>query len=151
LSIFILGAVAAVGLGPFTGRFDGWEPVLRGGLPAAVILGACVLARPGAGAVRPAAAFAPAALAASVAAALGDASYSLYLCHPFVIRLCRNLWLAVVKDRLPVGGFLLLALGLAMAAGLVLHRLIERPMTRWLQMRWRLRRLVTAPSSHLSS
>ncbi len=58
---------------------------------------------------------------------LGDASYALYLCHPFAIRLS-----ALLVERfglMPVLGplgFILLATILAIAMALALHRLFER-------------------------
>ena len=62
---------------------------------------------------------------------LGDASYALYLLHPFVIRALRELAM-----RTPIGGladpwgFVMVAVLLAVAAAAVVNRIFERPVTR---------------------
>ena len=66
--------------------------------------------------------------------AIGDASYSLYLLHPFVIRLFRDLWSHGLLDAAawPCAYAALAVVG-AVAAALVSYRLFERPVTRALQ------------------
>ena len=78
-------------------------------------------------------------------AAVGDASYSLYLFHPFVIRVLRNAWLAVVPATVPLGAELMLGCIAAVVAALLLHRRVEAPLTRRLQRRSRLARSVPRP------
>lgn len=66
-------------------------------------------------------------------ARLGDASYALYLVHPFMIRGLRELF-----ARIGLGSpMLFIAAGLAasVAAALVVHRVFERPATLWLRRR----------------
>jgi exopolysaccharide production protein ExoZ len=66
--------------------------------------------------------------------AIGDASYSLYLLHPLVIRFFRELWSQGLID--PAAWpwtYAALALGSSIAAALVSYRLFERPVTRALQ------------------
>jgi exopolysaccharide production protein ExoZ len=82
---------------------------------------------------------AAAALGPSVAAApglrpavmLGDASYALYLAHPFVVRGTRVVAEATgLAAATGPGPLAILMLVLACLAALVLHRIVERPLTR---------------------
>jgi len=62
---------------------------------------------------------------------LGDASYALYLIHPFVIVSLRKVWVATGAHQ--AFGFwpmVALALVLSIAAALLAYRLIEKPVTR---------------------
>ncbi|MEN3930819.1 acyltransferase [Microvirga sp. W0021] len=65
--------------------------------------------------------------------ALGNASYSLYLVHPFVLRPLRNIWMSVVGDTLPLIGFVILAALLSSLVAIVLYRLFEEPSNRFLR------------------
>jgi exopolysaccharide production protein ExoZ len=63
--------------------------------------------------------------------ALGDASYALYLVHPFALRLVRE---GLIRSGLapathPWGGMVLMLLA-SVAAALLVHRCVERPLTR---------------------
>jgi peptidoglycan/LPS O-acetylase OafA/YrhL len=60
---------------------------------------------------------------------LGDASYSLYLIHPFALRGLRGLWVKLIGEHLPVWSFMATGLMLALAVGLCTYFLFERPMT----------------------
>lgn len=65
--------------------------------------------------------------------AVGDASYALYLVHPFVMRGLREVFV-----RLSIGlplVFVGLALAGAVLAALAVHRGFERPATRWVRRR----------------
>jgi exopolysaccharide production protein ExoZ len=64
--------------------------------------------------------------------AVGDASYSLYLAHPFVLRPLRVLWLKAVGPHLDFLFVVLTVLG-AVVVALALYRSIERPLSGWLQ------------------
>jgi len=67
--------------------------------------------------------------------ALGDASYSIYLTHPFTIMLLRAAW-AQHSSQLSFASastFMALAVLLSAAAGLGLYRWVERPLTAWLR------------------
>jgi exopolysaccharide production protein ExoZ len=78
-----------------------------------------------------------------IAVALGDASYALYLLHPFVIRAAREAMLdSGLAAAIGPWGFVALALVLASAAALLAHRLFERPLTAWTR-----RRLEGRPAS----
>jgi exopolysaccharide production protein ExoZ len=73
------------------------------------------------------------ALARSLSA-IGDASYSLYLLHPFVIRFFRELWSHGLIDAAAwPWTYAALVIAGAIAAALVSYRLFERPVTRALQ------------------
>lgn len=96
------------------------------GLPAALLVAAAALGHDG----EPGHDAAP-SLAIRSAAALGDASYALYLIHPFVLRAGRE---AIVRAGLAsfVGawGSLAIMVGLALLASLAVYRYVERPLTR---------------------
>ena len=65
---------------------------------------------------------------------LGDSSYSLYLMHPFALILVGKAWTVFRLDRF--FGWPVLALAMVAASisiGLLSHRWIERPATRWIQ------------------
>ena len=59
---------------------------------------------------------------------VGDASYSLYLIHPFALRAFAKIWIKLVGTHLPVWTFTLLCPVLALAAGLACYYLAERPL-----------------------
>ena len=62
---------------------------------------------------------------------LGDASYALYLVHPFALRLVREVLhrLGLAPALHPWGGMVVMLLA-SVAAALLVHRLVERPLTR---------------------
>ena len=101
-------------------RFIGW------GAPAALLVAAAALGREKErdGALT------------RMCAALGDASYALYLIHPFVIRGVRvgvlHLGLA---DDLGLWGYLAVVLAAAIAAAGLVYRFVERPSTGWARRR----------------
>ena len=66
---------------------------------------------------------------ARVGMLIGDASYSLYLIHPFIIRPMQKIWVKLVGDAVPEWLFLPLAMAAALAAGLIMYWLVERPLT----------------------
>lgn len=130
LALAALGAaLLAADLGDGGGQ-TGWTSVFAYGLPAACLVAACGLgdpARQRAGAR---------ALPARAAVALGDASYALYLLHPFV---SRGLRIVIERAGLadwfgPAGvgvyGFVAMALVVAGVVALVAHRAFEVPVTR---------------------
>ena len=100
------------------------------GVPAALLVAACGLGieRPGL----------PGGLA-RLGETLGDASYAVYLVHPFVIRGVRQAVEATIAT-LPPAAFLLAALAATLLVAHGVHERIERPLTR------RLRRLLDRPS-----
>jgi len=65
---------------------------------------------------------------------LGDASYSIYLVHFFVLTALARVWNSLLHwHAWPL--FLLVAPLFGIASGLAFHQLIERPMTQWLRQR----------------
>ncbi len=96
-------------------------PALRWGLPAALIVGGAALYRG-----------APPRLAL-VLTGLGNASYSLYLFHPFALRPLREIWVKLVGDTLPLEIYIAVALTVAAIASTLLYRWVERPIGRWLR------------------
>lgn len=120
----VLGVAAAIWLDPTKGRVP-WPGFLLSGGPAALMVAAAALAPQPQGE-------GPLLRAAHL---LGDASYSLYLVHPFVIRLSREVWLKLVGAALAPWAFIPAAVALSCAAGVALYLLLERPITRALQAR----------------
>lgn len=64
----------------------------------------------------------------------GDASYTLYLCHPFTTSAVAVLW-RMFGFGLPAAG-IIVAVGVSLAAALILYSFIERPITRALHERF---------------
>ena len=102
------------------------QRVLCWGLPTAMLVAAAALGR-GDGA----------RLAAMVGlVALGDASYALYLVHPFVIGTLMRAYAAVhLPTWLGYWPFVIASLALAVAAAVAVHRWIEVPAARALALR----------------
>jgi exopolysaccharide production protein ExoZ len=124
-------ALAAVGIGGLAllgnGEVAGLARPLLAGLPASCLVAALALGR---ASPRPAPAW------TRPLSVLGDASYALYLVHPFCLRGVRE---ALVRTGLaaPLGawGVGALMLALSLAAAVLTWRLIERPATRALRAR----------------
>jgi exopolysaccharide production protein ExoZ len=69
---------------------------------------------------------------------IGDASYSIYLVHPFGIAIIRSLWkkTALPMESIPSFAlFILLAFALAIVLGTISYRLIEKPSLAFLRKR----------------
>ncbi len=63
-------------------------------------------------------------------ARLGDASYALYLTHPFALRAGREALLRLgLAPALHPWGAMLAMTGLALAVSLAVHAFVERPLT----------------------
>jgi exopolysaccharide production protein ExoZ len=81
--------------------------------------------------------------------ALGDASYSIYLTHPFVLASITVLWLMITPSVVTsIAVMALVILGCA-GFGWTFYRYIERPMTQVL--RHRVRHLAAVPSTQSAS
>lgn len=92
------------------------------GVPAACLVAACGLGRDDA---------TPESRAARWSGWVGDASYALYLTHPFAIRGTREAFrIAGLAPSMPADAFLGVALAAAVAAAVLVHRVVERPLTR---------------------
>ena len=126
---------------------DGWRLACWGG-PAVALLAAAVLARepaPGSPALEEASASVPTGLgtpsrATKMLSMLGDASYALYLVHPFVVGTLMRAWtLTGWAQRVGYAPFVALSLVASIAAAFAVHRWIERPVADALA-RWPARR-----------
>jgi exopolysaccharide production protein ExoZ len=124
----VFGFALAIALGPHWGWSELLPRCLSGGLPAAMIVAAAAWGPN-----------LPATWFVALLVGLGDASYSLYLTHPFVIRPLRNIWMAVHGGSMPLGLYVIVAVLAAMTFSTFVYRYIEKPMTNGLQ------RLVRGP------
>lgn len=61
----------------------------------------------------------------------GDASYSLYLIHPFILRPLGKIWAKFIGTGLPVWSFTILGVFAALSGGLILYWVVERPLTNY--------------------
>jgi peptidoglycan/LPS O-acetylase OafA/YrhL len=127
LSGFLLAAWSLGG----TGEVPGFARPLQAGLPAVLLVAAAAL-----GPERSREGFARLPIPVRALARLGDASYALYLVHPFALRAGREILvrLSLAGPLHPWGSLVLMAL-LAVAVALVVHRLVERPLTHLLRAR----------------
>jgi peptidoglycan/LPS O-acetylase OafA/YrhL len=122
LAILSLNPLPPQELGAF-GRPVAW------GLPAALLVAAAALGRERPGRTR---------VPLRFGAALGDASYALYLLHPFVVR-AGSAAAAMTGLGVVVGpwGYVAVVLAAAVAVSLAVYRWFERPLTdfarRWLE------------------
>lgn len=116
-------ALGYMALMPMPANPFGWWPLVARGLPATVIFVAFLRMRDP-----------PSALREGLLPRLGDASYALYISHPFVVKAGFP-----IAARLGLGQGAL-AIGLcvvgACAASLLVTRLVEWPMTHALNRRW---------------
>lgn len=143
IGVWIRALLPRIGILPFWVRFGliaiaviafrehyltyGIPRILTWGMPAALLVLAAVTGSERQGSRR-----------VSVWVALGDASYALYLLHPFVMRACFLLWRQVGLD---MPGATLIYIGFSLALSCVAARLVnlalEVPMTRhvrhWLE------------------
>jgi peptidoglycan/LPS O-acetylase OafA/YrhL len=119
----------------------GWHRAALWGAPAALIVAAAALTPAAEDRETPWSRF---------GAAVGDASYALYLVHPFVIRGLRELaWRSGLFALIGPWGFVVLALVLSVVVAYVIFRWFELPMTaaarRWLEPRHAVTGLAGAP------
>lgn len=110
------------------------DRLINWGLPAALIVAGASL---GPGEERPESHSLPVRALAS----LGDASYALYLCHPFAIRLFRLVWdksgIAAIFGAGTAGAwaYIVVATLAALGAAFLIYRLFEKPVTKAVQVR----------------
>lgn len=100
-----------------------WRPVITG-LPAALIVAAAALRRES---LSPTS---PTVLTTIGLVALGDASYAIYLAHPWLVRLSHFVWNRIhVSSHLSAWIFVGMVLLLVAPFGLLVHHYIEQPLT----------------------
>lgn len=122
-TLVVAAAVLATAFGEVA-ETDLWVRLLTRGVPAFAIVYAVLFWR------RP-----PAWVAGGPVPLLGDASYALYLSHPFVVN---AMLLIFAKIGLKIGVFYLIAtVAASVLAGLVIFLVIERPTTSWLTRAYR--------------
>jgi len=121
---YVLIALILLGLGlliappflPAAGRFNGF---LSHGLPAmAMVWSALALESRGD------------SVGQGLLVRLGDASYSMYLTHPFVVQIFQKLLSGLVTHGLFSLLLIALSIGAVMATALAVHRMVEVPLTR---------------------
>ncbi len=113
------GVAGAIIMGPLWAMEADIPELARAGVPAAFLVTAAVLG--------------PDVSRNKVTvwlAFVGDASFALYLIHPFAIRPLREIWLRVADGYLPMPLYLLAAVASAIAVAALVHLYVERPMTR---------------------
>ena len=72
--------------------------------------------------------------------AIGDASYSLYLSHQFVLYAVGKGWtLLDLQNDLPAEALFGVAMVIPILAAILAYRWLERPVTRWLNLSWQRR------------
>ena len=126
--LYVAGAALAfaVGLMGFAeAPFSEAPPFLREGVPAALIVAA--------GALGPTW---PLGRLGAALVMLGDASYSLYLSHPFVLRPAHAIWAKTVGGHLPLAVFVILSTLVSALAAIGLYRGVEKPLTAFVQSRF---------------
>lgn len=94
----------------------GWPPALRWGVPALLVVAGAALYRGRTPRI------------AGLLVGLGDASYSLYLVHPFALRPLRDVWAKLVGGALPLEIYMLCAVAFGVIVALLLRRFVERPL-----------------------
>ncbi|MDI4665719.1 acyltransferase [Xanthobacter autotrophicus] len=113
--------VAGIALAVVFFQASAYEHIWRlvtGGIPAALIVAAAVLGPP----LRE-------TWPARALALGGDASYALYLTHPFTIKL---FGVAGAKVGLPLGAIYVVGLVLTVLVSVAVHLLVEKPIGQWL-------------------
>jgi exopolysaccharide production protein ExoZ len=66
----------------------------------------------------------------TIAVLVGNASYSLYLVHPFVLRPLRNLWTQLVGSAVPLMAYVIVATAASCLGAILLYRHVEQPLLR---------------------
>ena len=119
VGMVLLLVVGALGLAPVGGTLDflrGEDSLLRVftcGIPAAIIIYGTMQIRAG----------------RSVWTYLGEASYTLYLVHTFMITPLQGLW---TKFPIPADAIIAIGLTTSLLFAWRVHELVEKPMLRWL-------------------
>jgi exopolysaccharide production protein ExoZ len=115
-----VAALAALVIGHASGSTLS-EPI-GVGVPMAILVAVAVLGR-------------PVPIQAAILL-IGEASYALYLMHPFAMRAVSLLWRALhLTGPVAAAGYVATSLALALAAAVAAHLWFERPVSAWLRTR----------------
>ena len=134
----LIGVICLV-LGTLLGRHDGTAGLARDirflfwGVPAAAILIAGLFVRE------------PRTRIGRLLIAVGDASYSIYLTHAFVMTAYASVIKHHVLRGMPRGAEMLVPIVVSLVIGMATYRLIERPANEWLKAWWKRRSIAAAP------
>jgi exopolysaccharide production protein ExoZ len=120
LGTFFGPSIGTTGLAPEI-RFVFW------GVPATVILTSALFVRGGK------------TYAGRMLIVLGDASYSIYLTHAFVMTAYASVLKSYALPSVPRAALMLVPVVASVVAGLATYRLIEHPTNEWLKARWKKR------------
>lgn len=122
-ALLAVGAAALLGHGDFAGlKEDDFVPRIADAIPSAVIVAAIAM---GPQLRESAKDWWPALF-------IGDASYSLYLIHEFVLRPLYLVWLKSVGTSLSLWLFLPIGISASVVVAAALYLFFEKPVTRWL-------------------
>ncbi|HEY0943665.1 MAG TPA: acyltransferase [Opitutaceae bacterium] len=121
-ALSVAGAAAALALVAYCVQVDLENSLLRAGLPAAVLAAAWILA-----------ADAPTGRFSRLLCLGGDASYALYLSHPFALNLVAMGW--EMHELEAPWVFVIVSCTLALALATAVHLALERPLAAWLRSR----------------
>jgi peptidoglycan/LPS O-acetylase OafA/YrhL len=126
IAAIVLGISAIFMAGNIDINADRWTRIIYWGLPCcAILFGAISLEQ-------------TELKVPKLLSALGDSSYSLYLAHPFIVPALGKAWTALdLSGRMPPAVLFLIAFGCSLAAGHLLHHVIEKPLTRRLSQTWK--------------
>lgn len=121
----VCGALGLVGMIKYPGFDTGADApdALRWGVPALLFVASAALAKSSTSRL------------VLWGAVIGNASYSLYLIHPFVLRPMRNIWAHLVGASLPLTVYVIAVTILSTGVAFLLYRWVERPMLRLVQKR----------------
>ncbi len=123
----LLLAACGVGMLFVEGRADGPWRFLAYGLPATLFVAACVLARPASGRV---------SARLRLGILLGDASYAIYLVHPFPMRAFAVLWQKLHWTGMAgILSYVAFTVLFACVIAVVVHFWVEMPATLWARRR----------------
>jgi exopolysaccharide production protein ExoZ len=122
----LLGLVLAARMLVGDGAGDGFLRPLLVGVPACLLVAAAL------GPERDAAQAAALPVPMRGLVFLGNASYALYLVHPFALRFGREVLVRLsLAPALHPWGSLAVLVAASVVAALLVHRFVERPLTRW--------------------
>lgn len=122
--LVVIAIIASIALGPLWGWNQTLPRFLYAGVPAGLLVAVAALGPR-----------LPLTRLTLPLVAVGDASYSLYLTHPFVLRPFRNLWMVLDGGMLPLDLYVTVCVLVGIGGAIAVYRLVERPLTNSLKPR----------------